>query len=73
MSSQGNNNNIKPDKNLMMASKILDRNSSKNVKNIQDNLNFNEDISNNQIKHFNIPYLSFVYCLYSYLYFQMNL
>ena len=51
MSSQGNNNNIKPDKNLMIASKILDRNSSKNVKNIQDNLNFNEDISNNQIKH----------------------
>ena len=51
MSSQGNNNNIKPDKNLMIASKILDRNSSKNVKNIQDNLNVNEDISNNQIKH----------------------
>jgi zinc transporter 1/2/3 len=51
VSSQGNNNNIKPDKNLMIASKILDRNSSKNVKNIQDNLNVNEDISNNQIKH----------------------
>ena len=51
MSSQGNNNSIKPDKNLMIASKILDRNSSKNVKKIQDNLDFNEDISNNQTKH----------------------
>lgn len=51
MSSQGNNNNIKPDKNLMIASKILDRNSSRNAKNIHDNLNFNEDISNNQINN----------------------
>ena len=51
MSSQGNNNNIKPDKNLMIASKILDRNSSRNAKHIHDNLNLNEDISNNQINN----------------------
>lgn len=36
MSSQGNNNNIKPDKNMMIASKILNRNSSKNINNQND-------------------------------------
>ena len=49
MTSQGNNNNIKPDKNLMIASKILDRNSSKNIKNKKENLNLNEDNGNNQL------------------------
>jgi zinc transporter 1/2/3 len=36
VSSQGNNNNIKPDKNMMIASKILNRNSSKNINNQND-------------------------------------
>ena len=36
MSSQGNNNNIKPDKNMMIASKILNRNSSKKINNQND-------------------------------------
>ena len=44
MSSQGNNNNIKPDKNLMIASKILNRNSS------QTNNKHNDDIINNNIE-----------------------
>jgi len=51
MLSQGINNNIKPDKNLMIASKILDRNSSKKPKNNQINLYIKEDISNNQINN----------------------
>ena len=54
MSSQRNNNNIKPDKNLMIASKILDRNSSNPIKKksndlyLTDNSNNN---SNNQIRN----------------------
>ena len=51
MLSQGINNNIKPDKNLMIASKILDRNSSKKPKNNQINLYIKENISNNQINY----------------------
>lgn len=52
MSSQGNNNNIKPDKNLMIASKILDRNSSKHIREknkelyIIENKNNNNEINN---------------------------
>ena len=47
MSSQGNNNNIKPDKNLMIASKILDRNSSKHIKEKNNELYIIENKNNN--------------------------
>ena len=49
MSSQGNNNNIKPDKNLMIASKILNRNSTQtNNKHNDDIINSNIEINNEQ-------------------------
>ena len=50
MSSQGTNNNIKPDKNLMIASKILDRNSS-NSRN-KNNSDYQKDLypQNNIVK-----------------------
>ena len=50
MSSQGVNNNVKPDKNLMIASKILDRNSKSNTH--TDNDKDNKDLlylENNKI------------------------
>ena len=52
MSSQGNNY-IKPDKNLMIASKILDRNSSKHIKKKNNDLYHidNNNNSSNQIKN----------------------
>ena len=54
MSSQRNNNNIKPDKNLMIASKILDRNSSNPIKKKSNDLYLidnNNNNSNNQIRN----------------------
>ena len=49
VSSQGNNNNIKPDKNLMIASKILNRNSTQtNNKHNDDIINSNIGINNEQ-------------------------
>ena len=51
MSSQGNNN-IKPDKNLMIASKILDRNSSKHIKKRGNDLYLTNNINNNSNNQF---------------------
>jgi len=52
VSSQGTNNNIKPDKNLMIASKILDRNSSnsrnKNNSDYQKDLYLQNNIVNSE-------------------------
>ena len=45
VSSQGNNTNIKPDKNLMIASKILNRNAT------QDNHKHNSNINNIEINN----------------------
>ncbi len=50
MTSQGNNN-VKPDKNLMIASKILDRNSSTSNINKNDDLYLKENNSSNQINN----------------------
>ena len=49
MSSQGVNNNVKPDKNLMIASKILDRN-QKNTKRSDNDIQHNDlYLENNKI------------------------
>ena len=50
MTAQGNNN-VKPDKNLMIVSKILDRNSSKSKINKNDDLFLKENNSSNQINN----------------------
>lgn len=50
MTAQGNNN-VKPDKNLMIVSKILDRNSSKSNINKNDDLFLKENNSSNQINN----------------------
>ena len=50
MTAQGNNN-VKPDKNLMIVSKILDRNSSKSNINKNDDLYLKENNSSNQINN----------------------
>ena len=50
MTSQGNNN-VKPDKNLMIASKILDRNSSTSNINKNDDLYLKENNSSNKINN----------------------
>ena len=53
MSSQGNINNIKPDKNLMIAIKILDRNSSNHIKKKINNLYLTDINNNNSNKQIN--------------------
>ena len=50
MTAQGNNN-VKPDKNLMIVSKILDRNSSKSNINKNDDLYLKENNCSNQINN----------------------